>query len=321
MKTYDLTIVGAGPVGLYATFYAGMIGLNVKLIEASEQLGGQPASLYPEKKIYDIPGLPAISAHDLTENLIAQLETVEHTTIFGQKLEKITGEIGDFTLHTNQEKHHSRAILLTTGSGQISPRKLGIDQEDELNAQNKLNYFIRNLAEYHEKNVVIFGGGDSALDMALMLENVATEVHLIHRRKDFRAHDLTVKQLENSTIQVHKPFALSDLTGNEIHLTEIKGENHHSIKFDKILVNYGFLTTSAEFTNDMKLARNNKIAVNQVQESSISGIYAAGDSCEYDGKVHLIALGFGESIRAITNMTKTIQFPSKIRHGHSSSLF
>lgn len=195
---YDLTIIGAGPVGLYAGFYAGMRGMTVKIIEALEEAGGQPQTLYPDKVIYDIAGLPEISGADLTANLLAQLARVPHELYLDEKVENISQEEENkhFVLQTSKSTHHSKAVLLTTGSGLLSPRKLNLEQEEELHALGKLNYFIQNLEEYREKEVAVLGGGDSALDWALMLEKVASKVHLIHRRPSFRAHALTVAELE-----------------------------------------------------------------------------------------------------------------------------
>lgn len=245
---YDLTIIGAGPVGLYAGFYAGMRGMTVKIIEALEEAGGQPQTLYPDKMIYDIAGLPEISGADLTANLLAQLARVPHELYLDEKVENISQEEEDkhFVLQTNKSTHHSKAVLLTTGSGLLSPRKLNLEQEEELHALGKLNYFIQNLEEYREKEVAVLGGGDSALDWALMLEKVASKVHLIHRRPAFRAHALTVAELEQSTVEVHTPYLPHELSTEGLKLQRVKTEELKDLAVDKIVVNYGMMTNHVD---------------------------------------------------------------------------
>ena len=297
---YDLTIIGAGPVGLYAGFYAGMRGMTVKIIEALEEAGGQPQTLYPDKMIYDIAGLPEISGADLTANLLAQLARIPHELYLDEKVENISQEDENkhFVLQTSKSRHYSKAVLLTTGSGLLSPRKLNLEQEEELHALGKLNYFIQNLEEYREKEVAVLGGGDSALDWALMLEKVARKVHLIHRRPSFRAHALTVAELEQSTVEIHTPYLPHELSPN-----------------------YGMMTNHVDLKEEIGLSRRGRIRANRQQETNISGLYVAGDASDYDGKAPLMSVGFGEAVLAINDMTQKLEFSHSLQKGHSSSLF
>lgn len=320
---YDLTIIGAGPVGLYAGFYAGMRGMTVKIIEALEEAGGQPQTLYPDKMIYDIAGLPEISGADLTANLLAQLARVPHELYLDEKVENISQEVEDkhFVLQTSKRIHHSKAVLLTTGSGLLSPRKLNLEQEEELHALGRLNYFIQNLEEYREKEVAVLGGGDSALDWALMLEKVASKVHLIHRRPSFRAHALTVAELEQSTVEIHTPYLPQELSTEGLKLQRVKSDELHHLAVDKILVNYGMMTNHVDLNEELELSRRGRITANRQQETNIAGLYVAGDASDYEGKAPLMSVGFGEAVLAINDMTQKLEFSHSLQKGHSSSLF
>lgn len=320
---YDLTIIGAGPVGLYAGFYAGMRGMRVKIIEALEEAGGQPQTLYPDKMIYDIAGLPEISGADLTVNLLAQLARVPHELYLDEKVESITQEDEKdiFGLHTDRGTHYTKAILLTTGSGLLSPRKLNLKQEEKLHELGKINYFIKNLEEYRGKEVAVLGGGDSALDWALMLEKVAKKVHLVHRRPSFRAHALTVAELGQSTIQVHTPYIPTKLSLDEMELQRVKTEEIQKLSVDKILVNYGMVTNHVALNDGLSMSRRGRIQSNRQQETSIPGLYVAGDASDYEGKAPLMSVGFGEAVLAINDMTQKLEFNHSLQKGHSSSLF
>ena len=320
---YDLTIIGAGPVGLYAGFYAGMRGMTVKIIEALEEAGGQPQTLYPDKMIYDIAGLPEISGADLTANLSAQLARVPHELYLDEKVENISQEEENkhFVLQTSKSTHHSKAVLLTTGSGLLSPRKLNLEQEEELHALGRLNYFIQNLEEYREKEVAVLGGGDSALDWALMLEKVASKVHLIHRRPSFRAHALTVAELEQSTVEIHTPYLPQELSTEGLKLQRVKSDELRHLEVDKILVNYGMMTNHVDLNEELELSRRGRITANRQQETNIAGLYVAGDASDYEGKAPLMSVGFGEAVLAINDMTQKLEFSHSLQKGHSSSLF
>lgn len=320
---YDLTIIGAGPVGLYAGFYAGMRGMTVKIIEALEEAGGQPQTLYPDKMIYDIAGLPEISGADLTANLLAQLARVPHELYLDEKVENISQEEENkhFVLQTSKSTHYSKAVLLTTGSGLLSPRKLNLEQEEELHALGRLNYFIQNLEEYREKEVAVLGGGDSALDWALMLEKVASKVHLIHRRPSFRAHALTVAELEQSTVEIHTPYLPQELSTEGLKLQRVKSDELRHLEVDKILVNYGMMTNHVDLNEELELSRRGRITANRQQETNIAGLYVAGDASDYEGKAPLMSVGFGEAVLAINDMTQKLEFSHSLQKGHSSSLF
>lgn len=326
MKKYDLLIIGGGPVGLYAAFYAGMRGLSVAIIEAFDEAGGQPQNLYPEKKIYDIAALPEITGADLTKNLLAQLSRVDYDLFTGEKVENIDKNDSEFIINTqtndsSQKKYAAGSVLLTTGAGLISPRKLNLAGEEEAYQAGRLAYFIKSLEDYRGQKVAVLGGGDSAVDWALMLENFAAEVHIIHRRPQFRAHENSVTRLQNSTVQIHTPYLLSALTETGLELNLAKTTETENLSADKILVNYGFLTNPNQLIENLTINRIGRILVSREMQTNIDGLYAAGDGADYEGKVPLLSVGFGEAVIAINAITKHAHFEHGLRKGHSSSLF
>ncbi len=206
-KIYDITIIGGGPVGLWAAFYAGLRGMTVNIIESLSELGGQPAILYPEKKIYDIPAFPQTTGAELTENLLTQLKRFEDRVSIHLKEEVQTFEKTDgiFTITTSKGQHLSKAIVIACGNGAFAPRPLGVDNEEDY-ADNNLFYNVHSLDQFAGKKVVIAGGGDSAVDWANHLDGIAESVTLIHRRDAFRAHEHSVELLHQSSVNVMTPY-------------------------------------------------------------------------------------------------------------------
>ncbi|MCM3537845.1 NAD(P)/FAD-dependent oxidoreductase [Priestia endophytica] len=323
-KVFDLTIIGGGPVGLFTAFYAGMRQASVKIIESLPQLGGQLSALYPEKYIYDIAGFPKIRAQELIHNLKEQMSEFNPTICLDQAVNKLEKEPdGVFKLTTNTQTHYSRAIIITAGNGAFQPRKLELPGEEKY-AQSNLHYFVDDLNKFAGKQVVIFGGGDSAVDWALMLEPFAEKVTLVHRRDKFRAHEHSVKTLNNSKVNVLTPFVPVELIGDkkieQVLLEEVKGERKEIIDVDEVIVNYGFLSSLGPIKNWGLALEKNSIVVNSKMETNIEGIYAAGDICTYTGKVKLIASGFGEAPTAVSNAKVYIDPTAKVQPLHSTSI-
>lgn len=325
-QVYDITIIGGGPIGLFTAFYGGMRQASVKIIESLPQLGGQLAALYPEKYIYDVAGFPKVRAQELVNNLKEQMTKFNPTVALEQAVEKVEKqENGTFKLTTDKEVHYTKTVIITAGNGAFQPRRLELESAAQYESKN-LHYFIDDLNQFAGKKVVVFGGGDSAVDWTLMLEPIAEKVTIIHRRDKFRAHEHSVENLQNSNADVKTPFVPADLVGNETGIKQVVIKNVNddkleNIDVDAVIVNYGFVSSLGPIKEWGLEIEKNSIVVNSKMETNIPGIFAAGDICTYDGKVKLIACGFGEAPIAVNIAKHYIDPKSKIQPMHSSSMF
>ncbi len=323
-EVVDMTIIGGGPVGLFTAFYAGMRQMSVKVIESLPQLGGQLAALYPEKYIYDIAGFPKVKAQELVNRLEEQMQQFESTICLNETVEELEKQDdGVFKLTTNQATHYTKTIVITAGNGAFQPRKMNVEGEDAFADQN-LHYFVTNVNAFAGKKVALFGGGDSAVDWALMLEPIAEKVTLIHRRDTFRAHEHSVELLKQSKVEVLTPYIPTKLVGNEriekVIVKETKGDALVELDIDDVLVNFGFVSSLGPINLWGLNIKKNSIVVNSKMETNIEGIYATGDICTYEGKVKLIATGFGEAPIAVSNAKVYIDPTAKVQAPHSTSI-
>src|SRR5690625_5218784 len=243
-KIYDITIIGAGPAGLFTAFYGGMRQASVKLIESLPHTGGQLTALYPEKYIYDVAGFPKIRAQELINNLEEQLKLFDSTLILDETIEKVE-KLEDATFKltaVNGNIHFSKVIIITAGNGAFEPRRLNIKNCERFEAAN-LHYFVKDINRYKNEHVVILGGGDSAVDWALMLEPIAEKVTLIHRRNEFRAHEHSIEQLKNSTVEMLTPFVPTDIEGEDkierLVLQETRGDEIIKLDVDSVICKIG----------------------------------------------------------------------------------
>lgn len=321
----DITIIGGGPTGLFTAFYGGMRDMNVKIIDSLPQLGGQLSALYPEKYIYDIAGFPKVRAQELVDSLVEQAgyfnpeivleEAVKH-------IEKIDEHY--FKVETTKDVHYSKTVVITAGAGAFEPRRLKLDRAEQYEGKN-LHYFIHDLQAFKDQNVLITGGGDSAVDWALMLEPIAKQVTLIHRRDKFRAHEHSVEELYNSNVNVKTPFTIEEFKGDEEQIHQVvlqeKSGEQETFDVDSVIVNHGFISSLGPIKEwDLDIEKNS-VVVNSKMETNIKGIYAAGDIATYEGKVKLIATGFGEAPVAVNNAKAYIDPNAKVQPKHSTSLF
>lgn len=329
-EMYDITIIGGGPVGLFAAFYAGMRQAKIKVIDSLENLGGQPGHLYAEKLIYDIPAYPAISGQELTENLIKQLERFNTSFCLGEEALRIDRfepevDVPYFEIETTSTIHYSRSIIIAAGNGAFQPRRLNLEDSKKYEHSN-LHYYVNNLDQFRDKVVAVCGGGDSAVDWALTLEPIAKKVYIIHRRNKFRALEHSVKLMEDSSIEIFTPYVPSNIEGdesklNKIILNESRTDNYLELEVDNFIVNYGFSTSIGKIKSWGLETKRNAILVNQQLETNIPGVYAIGDIAEYPGKVKIIASGFGEAPQAINNALLYIDPENTTPSVHSTSLF
>lgn len=324
MDIFDITIVGGGPVGMFAAFYAGIRQRKTKLIDSLPQLGGQLTTLYPEKYIYDIPGFPEVKAADLIGNLEKQLRTFTHTYCLEEEVIDLKQHEGYLELVTNKETHYTKAVVLAIGSGSFQPRRLQVVDSDVFENRG-IDYYINDLMKYAGKKVAIAGGGDSAIDWALMLEPIAEKVSIIHRRSQFRGHEHSVEKLKASTIDILTPYILSGVSGegklNTVTLQKVKSDETIDLDVDHLIVNYGF-TSSLDHLKSWGLeCTRQAVIVDSDMSTSIPGVYACGDITTYHGKVKLIATGAGEAPTAVNNALHYIDPEARRQPGHSTSLF
>lgn len=325
-KIYDVTIIGAGPTGLFTAFYGGMRQASVKIIESLPHTGGQLTALYPEKDIYDIAGFPKVGAQELVDNLEEQANLFDPTIVLEQAIDKVERlEDDTFKLTSNTEEvHYTKTMIITAGNGAFQPRRLNIGDCDQFEGVN-LHYHVKDMNQYSGQNVALLGGGDSAVDWALMLEPIAEKVTLIHRRDKFRAHEHSVEKLMASDVDILTPFTPKDIVTSDkidqLILEEVKGDKQVELEVDSVLCNYGFISSLGPIKEWGLEIEKNSIVVNSKMETNIPGIYAAGDICTYDGKVNLIATGFGEGPTAINNAKQYIDPKARIQPKHSTAMF
>lgn len=325
-KQYDITIIGGGPVGLFAAFYAGLRGMTVKIIESLSELGGQPAILYPEKVIYDIPAYPALTGAELTDNLIKQISRFEDRTTVCLKEEVQSFEKNNqgFTIQTNKGQHSSKAIIIACGNGAFAPRTLGLEGEESF-AEKNIFYNVHQLDQFAGKNVVICGGGDSAVDWALALYGLAESVTIVHRRDAFRAHEHSVDLLKASGVKILTPYIPNQLIGengqvSQIVLQKVKSEDSLTLDLDALIVSFGFSTSNKNLKNWQLDYKRSSILVNHLYQTNQEGVFAIGDAADYEGKVDLIATGFGEAPIAVNQAINYIYPERDNRIVHSTSL-
>ena len=322
-KVYDITIIGGGPVGIFAAFYAGMRHSSCKLIESMPQLGGQLAALYPEKYIYDVAGFPKVRAQELVDRVKEQMSQFETTLQLEEKAESIEKKNDIFEIATDKGVHYSRSIIITAGVGAFEPRRLEHEDAKKYEKTN-LHYFVDDLNKFAGQKVVIFGGGDSAVDWALMLEPIAEKVTIVHRRDKFRAHEHSVQNLMNSKVNVIAPGDLKTIEGDDkiekvTIFNKVTGEDVTE-EVDAVIVNFGFISSLGPIKNWGLEFEKGAIIVNSKMETNIPGIYAAGDIATYPGKIKLIAAGFGEAPTAVNNAKYYMDPEAKVQPAHSSSL-
>ncbi len=322
---YDLLIIGGGPVGLFTAYFASMRNADVAIIESLPQVGGQANALFPEKEIYDIGGIPKIKAKQLIQQQLAQLELFQPEIKLSTTVDNIIEQAdGNLLVTTNHGELQAKAVIIAIGTGSFAPRKLNNVYDPALEDNGQVTYFVKNLADFADQNVMVAGGGDSAVDWALALENVAQSVTIIHRRDQFRGLESSVQKLRDSTVKIMTPYLLNQVTPAadqlQIDLKKVKTDDHQVVAADKLLINYGFVSDSRLLRQWQLGLAGSKIKVNTKMETNRPKVYAVGDAVTYPGKLDLIAVGYAEAPIAVTTALQTI-YPEKIQPLHSTSLF
>ncbi|WP_024792960.1 NAD(P)/FAD-dependent oxidoreductase [Tomitella biformata] len=321
----DLLIVGAGPVGLYGVYYAGVRGMKVAVIDSLSEVGGQVSALYPEKLIFDIAGYPRVKGRELVTALAAQAASADPVYLLGQEAQEVQEIEGEgpprFSVQTSSgDVVECGGIVVTAGIGTFTPRKLPAGEEF---LGRGLEYFVPDPTPYQDTDVVIVGGGDSALDWALMLEPLAASVTVVHRRKVFRAHQATVAQVEASRVRMIVDAEVSELRGDstlqKAHITVKGTDGAEIVDCQNVVAALGFMANIGPLREwGMELHDNRHIVVDSAMRTARRGIFAAGDITEYDGKVRLIAVGFGEVATAVNNAFVLMNPDEQLFPGHST---
>ncbi len=322
-ELFDLTIVGGGPAGLFASFYAGFRSLKVKIIDSLEELGGQVTALYPEKYIFDVAGFPKVYGRDLVKGLVEQGLQYKPAVCLGEKVEMVKA-LPDKTyeLKTQKTTHLSRVVLITIGIGAFKPKRIPAPGVESFEGKG-LSYFVPDISKYDKKHVVIVGGGDSAVDWALNLYPRAASVALVHRRDGFRAHEESVRLLKASPVALKLFYEVKEVRGKNhvesVVLVNNKTQAEETLPTDEILACLGFDASVGPLAEWGLKMQGNDIPVSTRMETNLPGIYAAGDVAQYPGKVKLIASGFGEAATAVNNAVAYLNPGASVFPGHSSS--
>ena len=326
--TTDITIIGAGPTGLFALFYAGMRGATARVVDALPQLGGQLTALYPEKFIFDVAGFPKILAKDLVQQLAAQAAQFNGGIHLGESVVALSQDDGHFVLATETQRFPTRAVIIAGGIGAFSPRRLPQACAEPWYGRGIFD-IVTDPEQFRGKRVVIIGGGDSAFDWAHQLLDRASAVTLVHRSDRFRAHAATVNEVQAAAAagraQVLTFHELADVQcdGDQlcgIVLKDIKAKATRSVEADAVLPMLGFVSDLGALTQWGLQIVNDEIVVSSTMETARAGIYAAGDITTYPGKLKLIATGFGEAAIAVNQAVHWIYPEKKVNPGHSSNM-
>ena len=310
----DILIVGAGPIGLYSGFYAAMRGFKGEIIESLNYAGGQLATVYPSKPIYDIPGFCEIKANDFVENLKKQYEKFKDDIPlrFGVKLLGITDKGDYLEVDTSDGKIETKTVLICTGNGDYRPRPLDI--KDASNYTNVI-YSFKDVNIFKDKNVVVLGGGDSALDFANMIKEVANNTYVVHRRNEFRAHEDSINKFkEKGTILTpYKAVAFDEVNEDKVTkltLEHVETKEQKIIDVDYIFVNYGNLPSNFDYANLGFKTDKDGLLIDDHYMTNIPGVFAAGNAVSYPSKINTITTGMGEAMTAINEINFRI-FPDR----------
>jgi thioredoxin reductase (NADPH) len=319
MREVDMAIVGAGPTGLFAAYYAGFRGLSVTLVDALPEPGGQVSAMYPEKNIYDVAGFPTIRGRDLVARLVEQTGQFNPEYRLGVRADSLS-YLDDKPVMSLSDgtRLHCGSVLITGGLGSFSARPLPAAAEF---GGEGIIYFVPHLDELAGHHVVIVGGGDSAFDWALALHPIARSVTLVHRRDRFRAHAATVAKVTALPVElivnaeVRRIHGDGQVSGIEV---EARGAQPRVLPADTVVAALGFTADLGPLAAWGLTLDKRHIVVDSTMATNLPRVFAAGDISEYPGKVRLIAVGFGEAATAVNNAAIVIDPSAHLFPGHSS---
>lgn len=322
MHKTDIVVIGAGPVGLFAVFQAGMLKMRCHVVDALNIIGGQCAALYPEKPIYDIPAYPVVESQELINKLAEQAAPFSPTYHLGQKVEAITKRDDVYVVTTNHDVEiEAKAVIIAAGCGAFGPNRPPLANIEEY--ENKsVFYMVNKKDQYVGKRIAIAGGGDSAIDWALSLGPKAEKIYLVHRRDKFRCAPHSLDQLneliEQGKVDLVTPYQLKELKGEKGHLKELivsdLNNNQKSLPVDYLLAFFGLAMEIGPIADwGLDLSKNHIRVQASTCQTNLPGVYAIGDICFYEGKLKLILTGFAEAASAAHSIYNLI-YPNKVMH-------
>lgn len=319
--TCDLLIIGAGPAGLYAAYYAGFRGWSCVVMDNLPEAGGQITAMYPEKDIFDVAGFPSVRGRELVSSLVEQADQFSPTYLLGQQAVQLTSsEDGPVQVTSaTGTQIEAKACVITGGIGSFSPRPMPAGKGWE---ERGLVYFVPRLEAHRDQDVVIVGGGDSAFDWAYMLHPIARSVRIVHRREQFRAHGSMVDQVRDLGVPLHTPCEVTAVHGSDriegVDITSKTSGETETVPADTVVAALGFIANIGPMAKWGLELEKRHIAVNSAMATSLPKVFAAGDIAVYPGKVALISVGFGEAALAVNNAAPIIDPNMGIFPGHSS---
>lgn len=318
----DLAIIGAGPSGLFATYYAGFRGMSVVVVDSLPELGGQVSALYPEKAILDVAGFPVIKGRELVEQLVHQAATAAPTYLLGRTATALETDGEGISLGLDDGTSvRAKVLLITAGIGKFTARPLPAGEGWE---GRGLVFFVPSFEEYAGLDVVIVGGGDSAFDWAHQLTGIARSITLVHRRDAFRAHQATVDAVLAGPVEVVVNAQVTALRaetdGGPVTGVQITTNDGEVLErpAQRVVAALGFVADLSAMKDWGLTLEKRHIAVDAAMRTNLERVFAAGDINEYDGKVRLIAVGFGEAATAVNNAAVVIDPGAHVFPGHSS---
>lgn len=319
--TTDILIVGAGPVGLFGAYTAGFRGLSTVLVDALPQCGGQITALYPEKEIRDIAAVPGALGREVVAALKAQADAFEPAYLLGREAVALAYSADGRPVVSLSDGTvvDAGAVIVTAGIGTFTPRTLPAGEEF---LDRGLSYFVPDPQEHADRDVLVVGGGDSAVDWALALRKIARSVTLVHRRSAFRAHAASVRELHDSGVEIITDAQVESLYGNGVvqqaHVRIDGQSDPRVLPVDAVVAALGFISNLGPLTEwGMDLDRRT-IVVDSRMQTTASRVYAAGDITSYTGKVRLMSVGFGEVATAVNNAAVSLDPTLSLFPGHST---
>jgi thioredoxin reductase len=330
MEIKDITIIGGGPTGIFALFYAGMRRATAQVVDALPELGGQLTALYPEKYIFDVAGFPKVLAKDLVRSLAEQTKQFGQPFHLSHRVVGLEEENGHFVLVTDRDRFPTRSIVIAAGIGAFSPRRLPQACAEPWYGKGVFDV-VTDPEAFRDQRVVIIGGGDSAFDWGTQLLERAARVTLVHRSDRFRAHGATIAQFQSAVssgkadlFTFHELLDIKCENGadrfSRIEIRDVKAKTAKEIDADVVLPMLGFVSDLGPLAEWGLTLEKDEIVVNSMMETGRPGIYAAGDIVTYPGKLKLIATGFAEAATAVNQAVHWVYPDKKVAPGHSSNM-